>query len=519
MSFVRAVATVGGLTMLSRVAGFVRDILTAGILGAGPVADAFFVALRLPNFFRRLSAEGSFTVAFVPLFSAELQRDGHPAAIRFAREALSAMLGVLLPFTAVMILVMPWVITVLAPGFVDDVSTFNTAVDLARITFPYLVLISAVALLGGVLNALDRFAPFAAVPVFFNVTLIGALVLAQVAAWPAADALAWGVTLAGVVQLAFMVWCVRRTGTSIVPAWPRWTPRIGRLLTLMAPGAVGAGVHQISTFIDTVLASIVATGAVSYLYFADRLYQLPLGVIGIAIGTALLPVLSRAVEAGDGRRIEDYFSRALEFGLLLALPAAVALAIAAEPVIRVLFERGAWDATATAATASALTAYAIGIPAYVMVKVLSTAYFARQDTAGPVKVAVVATVVNAGLGVALIQVMGHVGIALATGLSAWLNVALLAFGLHRRRRLTLDSRLRRRAPRLLIASALMGGVVAGSGMVLAPWLTGPESVRAVALVALVVIGLVSYFAAAQLLGATNLADLRALLRRPAWPMP
>ncbi len=515
MNFLRAVATVGGLTMVSRVAGFVRDVLTAAILGAGPAADAFFVALKLPNLFRRLFAEGAFSVAFVPLFSARLASDGRRAAIAFGGEALSVMLAVLLPLTVAMITAMPWAMVVLAPGFADEPARFQLAVDLARLTFPYLALVSVVALLGGVLNALDRFGPFAAAPIAFNLTLIAGLITAHLGGLDPASALAVAVTLSGVVQLGYLAWACR--GSHALPrlAWPRLTPGVRRLLRLMAPGAFGAGVMQINLFVDIVLASLLGTGAISYLYYADRLYQLPLGVIGIAIGTALLPVLSRRVEAGDEAGVRAYLSRGLEYSLVLGVPAAVALVAVGTPIVGVLFERGAFGATETVATAAAAAAYALGIPAYVIVKVLSTAYFARQDTAGPVKVAAVVTVLNAALGLALIQVIGHVGIALATGVTAWLNVALLARGLARRGRLALDHQLRRRAPRIAAAAAAMGVVLVGLAAVLAPGFAGGSVLKIAALAVLVGGGVAVYFGLAQRLGAVDLADLRGLARRPA----
>jgi putative peptidoglycan lipid II flippase len=513
MSFARAIATVGGLTLLSRVAGFSRDILTAAVLGAGPVADAFLIALKLPNFFRRLFAEGAFTVSFVPIFSAELQGRGRGAAERFAEETLAVLLAVLVPFVAVAVAAMPWLMHGLAPGFANEPEKFARAVDLARITFPYLLMISLVALLGSVLNSLDRFGPFAAAPIAFNLTLIAGLLAARFDLLPAGRAAAGAVAAAGVVQFLWMILACRAVGIRLHLPRPRLTPRVKRLFVLMAPGTVGTGVMQINLFLNMVLASLLPTGAVSFLYYADRLNQLPLGVIGIAVGTALLPVLSRHVEAGDRDAVRHFLSRALEFSLLLGLPAAVALALAAHPIIHVLFQRGAFGPVETAATAAALAAYAIGIPAFVMVKVLSAAYFARQDTATPVKAAVIVTLTNAGLGLLLIQELGHVGLALATGMTAWLYVLLLARGLHRRGHLDLDHRLRRRVPRILLAGAALGMALYGLTSLLAPWFDGGPAERAGALLALVTAGLAVYFGAGHALGAVSLGEVRLLLKR------
>ena len=469
-------ATVGGLTMVSRVAGFARDVLTAGILGAGPVADAFFVALKLPNLFRRLFAEGAFSVSFVPLYAAELQRGGNRAADRFAEEALALMVTVLVPLTVVMILAMPWIVAVIAPGFVDDPEKFATTVEFCRITFPYLMMIAVVALLGGVLNARDRFAPFASAPILFNLSLITGLTVAAPHLDSAGHALSYAVAAAGALQLVWLaLWC-RAAGVRLTLRLPRLTPEVRRLVRLMGPGAFGAGVTQINLFFDVLLASLLPTGAISYLYYADRLYQLPLGVIGIAIGTAILPVLSRQVQAerdGAPASAAATLNRAIEFGLLLAVPAAIALAAIPGPILAVLFERGAFGPDATAQTAAALAAYAIGIPAYVLVKVLSTAFFARQDTATPVRIAVACTVLNVALSFALIWVIAHVGIALATGLTAWLNVGLLLAALRRRGLLDLDTRLGRRVPRLFLAGTGMAVGLVGLAWVLRAPLDGP----------------------------------------------
>ncbi|MGF7173162.1 murein biosynthesis integral membrane protein MurJ [Azospirillum doebereinerae] len=520
MSFARAIATVGGLTLLSRLAGFARDILTASVLGAGPVADAFFVALKLPNLFRRLFAEGAFGVAFVPLFAAELQTRGRAAAIRFAEEALAVLLAALLPFTLAAVAAMPWLMHGLAPGFGDEPAKFALAVDMARLTFPYLMLISLVALLGGVLNALDRFGPFAAAPIAFNLTLVAALLLAPRMGLEPGTAMAAAVTLSGVVQLLWMAWACREAGIVLRLRAPRMTEGMRRLFRLIGPGALGAGVMQINLFLNIVLASLLPSGAVSFLYYADRLNQMPLGVIGIAIGTALLPVLARHAAAGDERMVRHYLSRALEFSLLLGLPAAVALGVAGGPIVSVLFERGAFGPEQTHATALALAAYAVGIPAYVIVKSLNAAFFARHDTATPVRVAVVVTVATAVLALALLPALGHVGIALATGLTAWLDVGLLVLAMRRRGLLELDERLLRRAPRIAVAAAGMGAALAAGGVGLAPWLAHPATAVRFGALALLVTGGVAVFGAlAQGLGGASLADLKGFLKRPAAETP
>jgi len=516
LSFARSIATVGGLTMLSRLAGFARDILTAAVLGAGPVADAFFVALKLPNLFRRLFAEGAFSVAFVPLFSAELHRDGRKTAVAFAEEAMAVLLAVLIPFTALAVAAMPWLMHALAPGFADEPAKFDLAVHMARLTFPYLMLVSLVALLGGVLNALDRFGPFAAAPVAFNLTLIAALLAAPPLGLEPGTSMAAAVTLSGVVQIAWMAWACRREGIVLRLIRPRVTERMRALFRLVGPGALGAGVMQVNLFLNMMLATLLPSGAVSYLYYADRLNQMPLGIIGIAIGTALLPVLSRHVAAGDDGAVRAHVSRALEYSLLLGLPAAVALAVAGHPIIAVLFQRGAFGPAETAATSQALAAYAAGIPAAVLVKVLSAAFFARHDTATPVRAAVAMTVANVALALALIPVLAHVGIALATGAAAWLNAGWLAWGLHRRGQFDVDDRCRRRAPRIALAALGMGAGLAAGMAGLAPFLeAGSTAVRFGALALLVAGGGGLFFALAHLLRGTDLTDLKALAGKRA----
>ncbi len=425
MSFFRAIAAVGSLTMLSRIFGFVRDVITAAYLGAGPLADAFFVALKLPNFFRRVTAEGAFSIAFVPLFSGMDEVQGRKAALKFAGDARSMMLVILLPVMALCLAGMPGIVSVITPGFTDDPIRFDAAVELARITFPYMVLISLVALYGGVLNALDRFSAFAAAPVLFNLTLIAALVGLTPYVETAAHALAYGVLISGVVQLIWMVLNAYTIKIKMPFSKPQMTPDIKKVFRLMGPSMIGAGVVQINLFIDMILASFLEEGAISYLYYADRLYQLPLAVIGIAIGTALLPMLARSLKSGDSGKALSLTRQAILYALIFSLPAAAALLVMPELVISVLFERGAFDATASLASAQAMMGYAIGLPALVLVKVFATVFFAGEDTKTPVKFAIITTIANTLLSIALIQVLGHVGIALATGIAAWLHLGLL----------------------------------------------------------------------------------------------
>ncbi len=515
MILLRAIVTVGGLTMVSRFFGFVRDILVAATLGAGPVADAFFVAFKFPNLFRRLFAEGAFTAAFVPIYAGQVETDGPEQARRFAGEALAASFWTLLVLVLVMEATMPLAMRLFAPGFVDDPEKYDLTVLFARITFPYLLFISLVSLFAGVLNSHGRFAAAAATPILLNLCLIAAIVVATPMFPTAGHALSWGVAVAGVVQVVWLIWHCRRAG--IAPAFlrPRLSPQVRTLLRRAVPVAVGAGIYQISLLVDTVIASFLPTGSISFLFYADRVNQLPLGVVGVAVGTALLPLLSRQVRAGQAAAALASQNRALEFALLLTLPAAAALIVAADPIVRVLFERGAFDAAETAATAAALSAMAWGLPAYMLVKALAPGFFAREDTTTPVVVSAVAIVFNVAIALALIGPLLHVGIAVAMAASAWINAGGLAVILFRRGQLRPDARLARRLPRMVLASAVMAAALLALQTWLAPWLAGGEAERWLALAVLVAGGLAAFAVTAQLAGAAHWRDLQALRRRPA----
>jgi len=513
MALLRSIATVGSYTMASRILGFVRDILIAAILGAGTVADAFFVAFKLPNFFRRLFAEGAFNAAFVPLFSGRLETDGKPTAADFAADVLAVMLAFLLLFVTVLQIAMPLAMYLFAPGFAEHPEKFDLAVVLTRITFPYLLFISLVSLFGGVLNSLGRFAAAAATPIILNLFLIASL-LAGVHVLPTpGHALAWGVAGAGIAQFLWLIAACRREGVRFPLRRPRLTPGVRRLLRLMLPGAVGAGVVQINLLIDIVIASLLPTGAVSFLYYADRVNQLPLGVVGVAIGTALLPLLSRQLRAGQAAAAQDSMNRGIEVALLLTVPGAAALMVIAEPIIAVLFERGAFGPATTQATAHALMAYAVGLPAYVLVKVLGPGFFAREDTTTPVRIAIVGVAVNVVLNLILIQFIAHVGIALATALASWLNAVLLARILRRRGHHAIDARLKDRTGRIVAAAAGMAAGLWLARLGLADALAGPSASRIAALAALVAGGLVLYGGLAVAFGAARPAELKRLLRR------
>ncbi|HAT34361.1 MAG TPA: murein biosynthesis integral membrane protein MurJ, partial [Rhodospirillaceae bacterium] len=364
MSLYRAIFTLGGWTMASRILGFVRDVLIAGVIGAGMVADAFFVAFKFPNFFRRLFAEGAFNAAFVPLFSERLTKEGRGPAKQLAGQVATIMVSFLTGFTLLALLLMPWLMLLIAPGFREQPEKFQLAVELTRLTFPYLLFMALLSLLGGMLNALERFAATAAAPILLNVILITSLLLIREGVLSApGHALAWGVCLAGAGQFIWLVFACHRAGLMIRLPRPRLTPGVKRLLALMVPGIIGAGVVQINLVVDVILATLLAEGSVSWLYYADRINQLPLGVVGVAVGVALLPMLSRQLSEGDMEAALDTQNRAIEFSLFLCIPAAAALMILAEPIAVVLFQRGAFLPDDALATARALAAFAFGLPA------------------------------------------------------------------------------------------------------------------------------------------------------------
>jgi len=511
MSMIRAITTVGGYTMVSRVLGFVRDVLIARVLGTGEMADAFFVAQRLPNLFRSLFAEGAFNAAFVPLFARRLEEGGKESARRFAEQAMSVLLSVLLAFTILAQIFMPALMHVIAPGFVGRPAKFAMAVQFTQVCFPYLLFMSLTALQGGVLNSLGRFAHAAAAPIMLNVTMILALVFVAPSTGLTGLALSWAMAIAGIIQFLWMVIACHRAGIGLRLPWPRLTPGVKRLLTLMVPGIIGSSVMQINLLVGTMVATS-QPAAVSYLYYADRIYQLPLAVIGSAVGVVLLPELARALRARGEEAARDIQNRSIEYALLLTLPATVALIAIPDPIVTVLYERGAFDAHASFATSWALIAYTIGLPAYVLVKSLTPGFYSREDTATPFRFAMISLVINTIGSYTLFQFMSYVGIALATAFASWLNVGMLGFTLYRRGHLKLDAQLKRNAPRALLCSLVMGLALRAGAWLLGGALAGHLVVKALALSALVTGGIGLFFVLAILTGAIATSELKRMLR-------
>ncbi len=523
--------TVGLWTLLSRILGFARDIMIAAYLGAGPVAEAFLVAFSLPNMFRRFFAEGAFNMAFVPMFAKKLE--GGDAPERFAQDAFTGMAFFLTVFSAVGIVAMPGLVLLMAAGFAED-ARFDLAVTYGRIAFPYILFISLGALASGVLNATGRFTAAAAAPLLLNLIFVAAMLLAGAIGAPdpsgilaapgtvvaigsafelrIGTALALAVPLAGIGQLALVWLAAARAGFVLRIGRPRLTPALRRLAIIAAPAALAGGVVQVNLLVGRQVASFF-DGAVAWLTYADRLYQLPLGVVGIAVGVVLLPDLARRLRAGDTAGGRDAFNRAAEFSLALTVPAAVALVAIPVPLVSVLFGRGAFGADDVAATALAVAIYGLGLPAFVLQKALQPLFYAREDTRRPFYYALVSLGVNAALAIGLAPLIGFPAAALGTTLAGWAMVVLLLRGARTMGEASaFDDRFRARRWRIVFAAAGMGVVLWLSALVLAPFLGAP-GLRYAALALLVLIGMGSYLGLAQVLGAFRIAEFRRALRR------
>ncbi len=467
MSLVKSITTVGGFTLISRIVGFVRDILIARFLGASMMADAFFVALRFPNLFRSLFAEGTLNVAFVPLFTGELHSGGKKRALVFARSVFSFLFYVLLIFTVLMEVFMPSLMFILAPGFENIAGKLELTTHLSRITFPFLLCVSLVSLLSGVLNSVGRFWAAAFTPTLLNLMMIGALLILTPfihSDFAPAYALSIGVCVAGLAELIFLLWHVKKAGMLFglvgpIKALFHLSGRVKLLLKKMVPGVLGSGVYQINLFLDTLFVSFVGAGAISWLNYAHHLFQLPIGIIGVAIGTALLPVLSKHIKAGEMEHANTQLNRGLEISLAMSLSSMIGLVLLAHPIIAVLFERGAFTMTDTLQTAKALIVFAFGLPAYMMTKALSPFFYARHDTTTPVKIAVIGVILNAVLALTFMQFWGFVGIALATTITVWVNAFQYMWRLKRQGEFSLDSLFMYRLRRIALAVILMGCIL------------------------------------------------------------
>ncbi|MES2035715.1 MAG: murein biosynthesis integral membrane protein MurJ [Pseudomonadota bacterium] len=508
------------LTLVSRFMGLARDLFITARLGASatPAADAFNTAQSFPNLFRRIFAEGAFTAAFVPAYSKVLAAEGQDAADKLATDALATLAAITLILTIVAQLAMPWLMIVINPGFVDDPVKFKLAVTLTQISMPYLPCMAIVALLSGVLNAGGRFAMSAAAPTILNAAILVAVIPPRDAVG-SAYAASWAILAAGVIQAGMLWWGVRRTGAKIRPTIPRLTPEIRALIAVAIPGAIAASVTQINIFISGIIASQV-NGARTWLSVADRFYQLPLGLVGVAIGVALLPSLSRAISLGDKEDAQKTTDQAIVFAMALTLPAAAALMAIPHYLIDGLFQRGEFTAYDASETAKALFHYGWGTPAFVLARVLSPVFFARSDTKAPMRFALVSVVVNIVLGYALFLVIGFEGIAAATAFASWLNVAQMVWTLRKRGDWTPSPAAWSKLARILVASVLMGAILFAGGHyreVLEAPLQGVRllglGAKEITVLLVCMVGAGLYPPLLFLSGGVTLAEVKAALRR------
>lgn len=511
MSLVKSTAVIGFFTLISRISGFVRDVMMANLIGASWLSDAFFVAFKLPNFFRRLFAEGAFNVAFIPSFSSILTAEGREAAIKFAGEVMSVLLLVLLILNAVFIVFMPWITPLFAPGFTDTPEKFDLTVTLSQITFPYILFISLVSMLGGVLNSFGKFAAPAASPILLNVCMIAGMVFLTETPTPA-HALAWSVFVAGIVQLGWLVAICFRHDMLPKLFVPRMTRSVKTMLLLMAPAALGSGVQQLNLLVDVIIASHIEN-AVSYLYYADRITELPIGMIGVAVGTVLLPMLSRQIKAGEHAQAQTSMNRALEIVMLAGLPATAACMVIAEPMIRVLYMHGAFDTRDMIATTHALIAFGIGLPAFLAVKVFAPGFYANHDTKTPFKIAVLCVAVNLFFNLVLMGPLRHVGMALATSIASWVNLGVMAYILHQRAVFKPDALLKLRLVKMLVASAVMALVLLLTNSFFAPLYAESMTTRSAALLAAIALGGATYGIAVLVFKAYDPAVLVRIFKR------
>ena len=518
MSVIRSAAKVGGYTSISRVLGFVRDQLIAFTLGTGDVADAFFVAQRFPNLFRTLFAEGAFNSAFVPMFAGKVEAEGLPAARRMAQDVFAVMLAWMVLFCALAMAFMPWLIYLFAWGFQGSPGKMALVVGLTQLCFPYLLFMTLTALQGGVLNSLHRFTAAAAAPILLNIVLI----LSNGVAWAIGSGksaltgyiFAGGVTVSGIAQYILLAMACRQVGISLKPRIPHLTADVKLVIWRSLPGIVSGGVMQINLLIATSLASAIPH-ANSYLYYADRLYQLPLGVIGVAIGVVLLPTLSRRLRVNDEAGALDAKNRALEFSLFLTLPAAAALIVIGGPILRTVFQHGAFTAEDTAAVAPAVAAFALGLPAYSLTKVFQPGFYARGDTRTPMVFALISVMVNIIGSVSMSYFIGHAGIALATSIAAWTNAGQLFFRLRRLGHFHFDESASTRLPLMVLSTLIMAAGLFDLWLVLDGWFDKSATAWQTmpALGVLVGAGIALYFGASQLTGAWRFSELKAALKR------
>ncbi len=512
---IRSLFTISGLTLVSRVLGLVRDMMVSHFLGTGAAADAWVAAFRFPNLFRRVFGEGAFNSAFVPMYSRRLEEQGDAGADRFGSKTLSLMFVILASIFALAFVFMGPITKVMAMGF--DAERLELAIDLSRITVVYLVFVCLMAAFSGILNSRRSFAPPAFAYIMLNVVFIAGLTLVATRTGHTEYVLAWCVAIAGVIQLAIVVVAARRNGARLTPVKPRIDADMKHLGLLMVPGLISAGIQQLNLIVSQSVASF-QEGAQMLIYNADRVNQLPLGIIGIAFSVVLLPEISRHLRGGRESQARRSMAQGIEFSLLISLPAMVALIAIPEAIINGLFRSGQFNAEDVHQTGLALMAFSLGSPAYILVRVLQPGYFAREDTRTPMRFTIITAVTNIVLCVPLFLVMRHVGCALATSIAGWVNVILLVVGLRKLGFVEMSPGFTSRALRMLLSSALMGLALWGLARWAEPWLFADgRLVRIVSVLLAAAAGFFIYLALILVTRVTSIAELKSRFRRPARP--
>ena len=500
MNLLKSLAAVSSMTLFSRVLGFARDAIVARVFGAGMATDAFFVAFKLPNLLRRIFAEGAFSQAFVPILAEYKSKEGEDATRVFVAYVSGLLTLVLAIVTIAGMLAAPWVIMVTAPGFADTADKFALTTQLLKITFPYILLISLASLVGAILNTWNRFSVPAFAPTFLNISMIGFALFAAPLFHPPVLALAWAVTVGGVLQLFYQLPHLKKIGMLELPRISLRDAGAIRVVKQMGPAILGVSVSQISLIINTIFASFLVSGSVSWMYYADRLMEFPSGVLGVALGTILLPSLSRSFASGN----HDEYCRLMDWGLrlcfLLALPSAVALGLLAKPLTVSLFQYGKFTAFDALMTQRALIAYSVGLMGLIVVKVLAPGFYSRQDIKTPVKIAIVTLIMTQLMNLAFIGPLKHAGLSLSIGLAACLNASLLYWQLRKQKIFTPQPGWQRFLLRLVVAVMVMAAALLGVLSVMPEWSQGTMAWRLLRLMAVVAVGAIAYFATLALLG-------------------
>lgn len=517
MSLARKFASVGSATMASRLLGFVREAMIAAFLGAGPVADAFYAAFRFPNLFRRLFAEGAFNAAFVPLFAKELEAGGKPAAKEFAEQVLSVLILVLLVLSAAALVFMPFLVgTIIAPKFAQDPEKFELTVLLTRIMFPYLMAMSLVAMLSGILNSFRRYFLAAFAPVVLNIVFIAVLATSgffELTDIELGQAMAWGVFVSGILQFSLLAYGIKKEGFPLSLRMPRISQPVKRLLVLAVPTAIAGGITQINLLVGQIIAS-AQSGGIAVMNYADRLMQLPLGIIGISIGVVLLPELTRALTAKDAKEASNLQNRSLEFGLGLTVPAAVGLFMLNLPLVALVYERGAFDRETAELTAQVLAGFAVGLPSFVLIKIFQPSYYAREDMKTPMYFSGVNAILNIIFSLTLFPIYGILGLAVATSIAGWTNAILLCAALYFGNHFRIAGVTLRNILVITLSSLVMAGILYAGTQWLGNALTNEGLLVRLGLIgALIAVSAIAYFVLVIATGAIPREQMKRLLKR------